>query len=159
MKFIKHFIYLCIIFIISSCGLGSKEVHTKTDNNIDNMKNNEEDREMKLYIDNVYIPVIWEDNETIDEIKNELKEYEITVKMKMYSNNEQVGSLDRRYKSADINMTTVNGDIVLYNNDKIVLFYGSNSWAYTKLGKINLPDDEIYKLLSTKNVILKISFD
>lgn len=26
------------------------------------------------------------------------------------------------------------GDIVLYSRDKIVVFYGSNTWDYTRLG-------------------------
>ena len=33
--------------------------------------------------------------------------------------------------------TTQAGDIVLYQGDQIVLFYGSNSWSYTRLGRID----------------------
>ena len=28
------------------------------------------------------------------------------------------------------------GDIVLYSGDRIVVFYGSNSWSYTRLGRV-----------------------
>ena len=54
-------------------------------------------------------------------------------------------------------MTTHNGDIVLYSEDKIVVFYGSNSWAYTRLGRMNIPEDEVIELLSNGDVTLKIS--
>ena len=33
-------------------------------------------------------------------------------------------------------LTTQAGDIVLYNSNQIVVFYGSNSWSYTKLAAI-----------------------
>ena len=32
--------------------------------------------------------------------------------------------------------TTAAGDIVLYAGNQIVVFYGSNAWAYTRLGHI-----------------------
>ena len=43
-------------------------------------------------------------------------------------------------------MTTDNngpGDIVLYSGDQIVIFYGSNSWAYTRLGHVDLTQEEM----------------
>lgn len=49
------------------------------------------------------------------------------------------------------------GDIVLYSGNQIVVFYGSNSWAYTRLGKINLSEAELTELLSNGNVILKLA--
>ena len=33
--------------------------------------------------------------------------------------------------------TTRAGDIVLYTGNQIVIFYGSNSWSYTRLGRID----------------------
>ena len=51
---------------------------------------------------------------------------------------------------------TQNGDIVLYNGNQLVLFYGSNSWSYTRLGKIELPERDITELLSNGNVTITI---
>ena len=48
------------------------------------------------------------------------------------------------------------GDIVLYSGDKIVVFYGSNSWAYTRLGKMNIPEGDVTELLSNGDITLKI---
>ena len=53
-------------------------------------------------------------------------------------------------------ITTYSGDIVLYSGDKIVVFYGSNSWAYTRLGKMNIPESNVTELLSNGDITLKI---
>ena len=54
-------------------------------------------------------------------------------------------------------MTTDPGDIVLYTGDQIVVFYGSNSWAYTKLGHItNKNEQELKDLLSNGDVTIRI---
>ena len=57
----------------------------------------------------------------------------------------------------DEQITTHSGDIVLYSGDKIVVFYGSNSWAYTRLGKMNIPESDVTELLSNGDITLKIA--
>lgn len=37
---------------------------------------------------------------------------------------------------------------MLYNGSQIVIFYDSNSWAYTPIGHINESADELEKFLS-----------
>ena len=56
--------------------------------------------------------------------------------MSMYGGFEQVGALGTSLPRDDRQTTTQAGDIVLYAGDQIVVFYGSNSWAYTRLGRI-----------------------
>jgi hypothetical protein len=53
-------------------------------------------------------------------------------------------------------MKTVAGDIVLYAGDQIVLFYGSNSWAYTRLGHMELSHAELKELLGNGDVTIRI---
>ena len=111
---------------------------------------------MKLYFNDTEIPVIWEDNQTVQELMEEAGNGDIVVQMSMYSDNEQVGSLEKSYTKNDKQLTTHNGDIVLYSGDKIVVFYGSNSWAYTRLGKMNIPEGDVTELLSNGDITLKI---
>ncbi len=113
--------------------------------------------EMRLYINDQEIPVIWEDNETVSELMEQAEISDITVQMSMYSDNEQVGPLGKDYTRDDKQTTTHNGDIVLYSGNQIVVFYGSNSWAYTGLGKMDIPQDEVKELLSNGDVELKLS--
>lgn len=117
----------------------------------------DEEENMKLYFNDTEIPVIWEDNQTVQELKKEAVKGDIIVQMSMYSDNEQVGSLGKNYIRDDEQTTTHNGDIVLYNGDKIVVFYGSNSWAYTRLGKMDIPESGVTELLSNGDITLKIT--
>ena len=133
--------------------------YTKITAAIDNTDDVSEDTGMKLYINDTEIPVAWEDNDTVAEMTEQAESGDIIVSMSMYSDNEQVGSLGRSYARNDEQTTTHNGDIVLYNGNNIVVFYGSNSWSYTRLGKMDMPEHEIIELLSNGDVELKISIE
>ncbi|MBR0277886.1 MAG: hypothetical protein IJQ50_05460 [Clostridia bacterium] len=117
------------------------------------------EKEMIMKIDGQAVPVTWEDNESVAELKKQAEQGTITVGMSQYGGFEQVGSLGRNYPSDDSRITTQNGDIVLYSSSNIVLFYGSNSWAYTRLGKINLSNGEVTELLGNQNVTVTISVE
>ena len=94
------------------------------------------------------------DNSTESQISTgELEKTEITDKSAI----EQVGSLEKSYTKNDEQITAHSGDIVLYSGDKIVVFYGSNSWAYTRLGKMNIPEGDVTELLSNGDITLKIA--
>ena len=125
----------------------------------DSMESEDEDEEvgsMKLYINDTEIPVTWEDNATVNELTEATASEDITVSMSMYGGWEQVGSLGKSYTRNDKQITATNGDIVLYSGNQIVVFYGSNSWSYTRLGRMNLTEDEITELLSNGDVTLTI---
>lgn len=116
-----------------------------------------EESEMKLFINDVEIPVIWEENDSVAELMEDASKGDVIISMSMYSDFEQVGSLGKKYHSDDKQMTVHNGDIVLYNSSNIVLYYASNTWSYTRLGKMDLPEQEVIDLLSNGNVTIKIS--
>ena len=54
-------------------------------------------------------------------------------------------------------MNTNPGDIVLYSSNQLVVFFGNNSWSYTKLGKINENQSELNKLLDVGNTTIIIT--
>lgn len=115
-----------------------------------------EDINMKLYIDDKEVSVIWEDNKSVDALK-ELAIDDLTINMSMYGGFEQVGDIGVTLPSSDKRISTEPGDIVLYASDQIVLFYGSNTWSYTKLGKIEKTKDELKQLLGNGDVTIRIS--
>ena len=49
---------------------------------------------MKLYFNDMEVPVIWENNQTVQELMEEAGKGDVVVQMSMYSDNEQVGSLE-----------------------------------------------------------------
>ena len=110
--------------------------------------------DMKLMIENKDVPVTWEENPSVDELKAALP---LTIEMSMYGGFEQVGPIGRTIVSADERITTNAGDIVLYSGSRIVVFYGSNTWEYTRLGHINLSGEEMADLLGTGDVTITIT--
>ncbi|SKA71111.1 hypothetical protein SAMN02745111_02159 [Eubacterium uniforme] len=79
--------------------------------------------------------------------------------MSKYGGFEQVGSIGSVLPSNDKDITTECGDIVLYSSNQMVIFYGSNSWEYTRLGKINMSKAQIKELLSGDNVTVTIEVE
>ena len=69
-----------------------------------------------------------------------------------------MGSIGQRLPSHDVQTNTSSGDIVLYSSSQLVVFYGSNSWAYTRLGHItDKTPEEMRTLLSNGDVTITIS--
>ena len=112
---------------------------------------------MVLMIGDTEVPVTWEDNASVEELKT-LAGNGLMISLSMYGGFEQVGSIGQSIARDDEHITTSSGDIVLYSGDQIVIFYGSNSWAYTKLGKIDLSEGEITSLLSNGDVTITLIY-
>ena len=112
-----------------------------------------EEEIMKLEIDENVLDVSWNNNASVTAL-NEIKP--LTISMHLYGGFEQVGSIGQSIVSDDKEITTKPGDIVLYSSNQIVVFFGTNTWSYTKLGHINLSKSELNALLNKSNVTLKI---
>lgn len=118
----------------------------------------ERKHEIVLSVNGEELSVSWENNSSVDALQELLQEGNIIVSMKPYGGFEQVGSLPQYIVSDDMSFTTFPGDIVLYSGNAIVLFYGTNSWSYTKLGHIEgLSVDELEALLNRDKVIAELS--
>lgn len=78
-----------------------------------------------------------EDNAAVQELVEMMHSEPVTIHMSDYSGFEKVGPLGRSLTTSSSQTTTAAGDIVLYNGNSIVVFYGSNSWSYTRIGKID----------------------
>ncbi len=109
---------------------------------------------MKLKLGETEVPVTWEDNPSVAALRQLLP---LTIRMSMYGGFEQVGPIGQSIERNDAQMTTSCGDIVLYAGNQLVIFYGSNSWAYTPLGRIGLSQQEITALLSGGDVSVTLS--
>lgn len=78
-----------------------------------------------------------EDNTAVDSFVRMMQTAPVVIQMNDYSGFEKVGSIGTSLPASNSQTTTQSGDIVLYNGNQIVIFYGSNSWSYTRLGKID----------------------
>ena len=131
------------------------EINIVNDMNSANDLNN---YNLKLLIDDVEVNVEWEDNDSVNAIKELAKNGDLTINTHQYGGFEQVGEIGQSIVSNNVQMTTKPGDIVLYADSNIVIFYESNSWSYTKLGRIKDKSlSELKQLLDKNNVVIKIS--
>ena len=113
-----------------------------------------------LKIDGQKVSVTWENNESVTALRELAADAPITIQMSMYGGFEQVGPIGTNLPRNDVQTTTKAGDIVLYSGNQIVVFYGSNSWAYTRLGRIDgLNSSELTSLLGNGAVELILSVE
>ena len=87
------------------------------------------------------------DNDATRELIAALQDASITVTLN--DNNFEIwGSLGKSLTTKNEQMNAQPGDIVLYNGSNICIFYDSNSWSYTRLGKIDgLSENELRTFL------------
>ena len=113
---------------------------------------------IKMLINDTPVTVEWEDNESVAALKEAVKTNPITMQMSMYGGFEQVGSLGMSLSRNDTRITPSPGDVILYSGNQMVVFYGSNTWAYTRLGHItDKTNEELTQLLSNGNVTITLS--
>ena len=118
---------------------------------------NDEMKKLRMQINGTEAAVSWEDNESVAALTELAVRSPITVQMSIYGGFEQVGPLGTSLPRNDQQTTTSAGDIVLYSGNQIVVFYGSNSWSYTRLGHVDLSAAEMTDLLSRGDVIVSLS--
>ena len=119
----------------------------------------EETADMTLRIGDTPVTVQWEENPSVDALRELVREAPLTIQLSMYGGFEQVGPIGQRLPRDDVQTTTAAGDIVLYSGNQIVIFYGSNSWAYTRLGHISQPDAAaLEQLLGRGDVSITLGF-
>ena len=115
---------------------------------------------LQMKIADTVVEVAWEDNESVEALRKLCEEEPLTIEMSMYGGFEQVGSIGSDLPRNDVETTTSAGDIVLYSGNKMVVFYGSNSWAYTRLGHITDQDEAgMTQLLSNGDVTITVSLE
>lgn len=136
----------CCIF--AGCWDPSKEP-SDDENNQDNPNSSQEKPDtndnteqkaqyMYITINGNKLKVILENNSSVDALLNILKQGDVVYTANDYGDFEKVGDLNLKQDlpENDSRITTQAGDVILYNRSSLVLFYGSNTWSYTKIGKI-----------------------
>ncbi len=127
----------------------------------------EEREEDAVETDQIYIQVgestlaaVLEDNESVEALKELLADGPMTISASNYGGFEKVCSLGTKLPRNDSQTTTYAGDICLYNGNQIVIFYGSNSWSYTRLGKVTDADEtELETVLGGEETEITLSLE
>jgi hypothetical protein len=126
--FIHRLLMMAAALLVISCS--SEETQAQ--------EQNSETMSQKMYItiDGKTFPVQLVDNSATQTLVATLQDGDITYEASDYGGFEKVGALGRSLPTSNTQITTQAGDVILYSGNQIVLFYGSNSWSYTRLGRM-----------------------
>ena len=114
--------------------------------------------QMKIQIGDEVLMATLTDNTSVTALKTALSEAPITIQMSDYANMEKVGALGMKLPRNDEPIDADAGDIILYQGDKLVIYYGPNSWNFTRIGRIeNTSAEALKKVLGRGDVTVTIS--
>lgn len=102
-------------------------------------EDSEENRIMKMNVaigENTFTATLV-DNDAVGALIEMMESEPVVIQMSDYAGFEKVGPLGRSLPTSNSQTTTQAGDIVLYQGNQIVMFYGTNSWSYTRIGHID----------------------
>lgn len=135
----KKFRILLLIAIFLSVGATGCNSQNETEINDENVMIQGENKEMKInvIVNGITFTASLEQNEAVDALLDMMNEGPVTIDMQDYAGFEKVGDLPTSLPTQDQRIITQPGDIVLYQGNQIVMFYGTNSWSYTRLGHID----------------------
>ncbi|SDB11540.1 hypothetical protein SAMN02910317_00516 [Ruminococcaceae bacterium FB2012] len=154
MKLIEIIISLLIALLSSACGVPlSSEAGTST-------SDVREVSQMEITVDvnGNKLTAAFADSTAAKELAEKLKAEPITVTLNEYGGFEKVGDLPWPLTKSDEDTETEPGDIMLYQGDKMTIFYNSNSWSYTKLGHIeNTTQEELKTVFGEGDVTVTLS--
>ncbi len=102
----------------------------------------------------------FEDHSSAEAFRTLLESGPLTVSMRDYGNFEKVGDLGQSLPQNDTSITTVPGDVILYQGDSITIYYDTNSWTFTRLGRIqNVTKEELVEALGSGDVTVVFSLE
>ena len=81
------------------------------------------------------------DNSSAEEFQQLLAQGPLTIQMEDYGGFEKVGPLGTTLTRNDESITTQPGDVILYQGNQITIYYGTNTWSFTRLATIDDPTD------------------
>lgn len=97
-----------------------------------------------------------ENNSSAEAFIKLLRKGDLTVNMHDYGNFEKVGSIGTSLPRNDTRITTVPGDVILYQGKQITIYYGTNTWNFTRLGKVQNVES-LKSILSDGDVTVRFS--
>lgn len=147
--------------VVSDFSNEEKESINTTD--IETDDNQDETGEMENNIINIQVgdnlfTAALTDNSTAEALIEMLSEGPVTIDMQDYENMEKVGTLEKSLPRNDETITTEPGDLILYQGNAFVIYYDTNTWDFTRIGKINdVTQEELKEALGSGDVTVMLS--
>ena len=127
-------VMMSLVVLLTGCGSSGQEAEAAENRQVEEENSK---MQMKVQVGGSTFTAALEENEAVDALVEMMEQGPVTIQMSDYSGFEKVGPLGTSIPASNQQTTTQAGDIVLYQGNQIVMFYGSNSWSYTRLGHID----------------------
>lgn len=145
------------VFAVLAMGSGYGQGHAAGGNEIEDMKT----KTIQLHIEGgKSFTAVLADNSSAEALAALLAKGDVVIRMEDYARMEKVGPLGTDLPRNDRHTTTSAGDLILYLGNQFVIYYDSNTWSFTRLGKIEGVDrDELLSALGKGDVTVRLSLD
>lgn len=119
-----------------------------------------EDNTMKITAGDTTFTATLADNSSVEALKELLAEGPLTINMSDYAGMEKVGPIGRDLPRNDEQISTGAGDIILYQGNSLVIYYDTNSWNFTRIGKIEgVTGEELLDAFGSGDVTVTFSLE
>lgn len=113
---------------------------------------------IQITVGDTTLTAIPENNSSAEAFLALLQEGPVTVEMSDYAGMEKVGPLGTSLPRNDTQISVDAGDVILYQGNQITIYYGTNSWNFTKLAVIEgATKESLLKVLGSGNVDVTFS--
>ena len=173
--------FLCLSFALTSCKDGGSSIaaaeNEETEPSIATNQSNEQEsqdnliqkeeaesmnpsaaQQLLITVNGHELHATLSDNPSTEALIELLQQGPLTIEMSDYASMEKVGPIGRSLPRTDESITTGPGDIILYQGDKLVIYYDTNSWNFTSIGKIqDVSAQELKSILGSGDVSVTFS--
>lgn len=148
---VRLFCMLFAAFSLSACGgtgvpadpgaaqTGTAETETAESQVTESTGSDQEGSALKITVGDQELLATFADNSSAEEFRELLAQGPLTIEMEDYGGFEKVGPLGTTLTRNDTRITTEPGDVILYQGNQITIYYGTNSWSFTRLARIDDP--------------------
>ncbi len=146
----------CLMFIILCIYIALRQKY-KSVEEVNEVVTEEKVETIRIIVNDNELIVNLEDNDSARALAQKLNDGNIVVNATDYNNFEKVGDLGFSLPRRDKYISTVPGDVILYNGNQICIYYDNNTWNFTKLGKIDISQEELKSILGEGDVTYTIT--
>lgn len=157
---VRLFCTLLAVLDLTACGGGTlpaavdtsppQETSTEQDTSVSSPSTETEDGQEEtaliITVGEQQLYATFADNSSAEEFQQLLTQGPLTIQMEDYGGFEKVGPLGTTLTRNDESITTQPGDVILYQGNQITIYYGTNTWNFTRLATIDDPTDLQIKL-------------
>ncbi|MDE6701673.1 MAG: hypothetical protein K2K10_11805 [Acetatifactor sp.] len=156
----KKLIYMAwlfaVLFMVTACG-NNKEQESPDQ---ENSEQEETEMKMKVQVGDTIFTATLAENSSVDALKELMADGPLTLNMSDYAGMEKGADLGVTLPQNNEQMDAQAGDIILYQGRTFVIYYDTNSWSLTPIGKIdNVDAEELREVLGTGNVTVTLSVE